>query len=111
MKPTLPRAESGGMLEANLTRTAPHQFRLSDEATLDDGIIQAWFTFETAVAHGEGIFRLRTGQCCTLLTVMRDLKGFEDKIGSTRPQGLRHHADPARITWSETREREQYNWL
>ncbi len=95
------------MLEGNLARTAPGKFRLSDEATLEDGMIQAWFTFETAVAHGEGIFRLRDSQCRTLLTVMRDLKGFEEKKGPTRPQGLRHEADPARVTWSEAREKEE----
>ncbi len=94
------------MLQANLTRTTPGQFRLSDEATLDDGMIQAWFTFETVVAQGEGIFRLRDGQCRTLLTVMRDLKGFEEKRGPARPQGLHHKADPARVTWSEARESE-----
>lgn len=95
------------MLEANLTRTVPGQFRLSDEVTLNDGMIEAWFTFETAAAHGEGIFRLRDGQCRTLLTVMRDLKGFEEEKGPTRPQGLFHKADPARVTWSEAREKEQ----
>ncbi|MGI9421244.1 MAG: NAD(P)-binding domain-containing protein [Geminicoccaceae bacterium] len=94
------------MLHANLTRTAPDQFRLSEEATHDDGVIQAGFTFETAIAHGEGIFRLRDGRCRTFLTVMRDLKGFEEKRGPTRPQGLHHKADPARITWSEAREEE-----
>ena len=95
------------MLKANLSRTAPVRLRLSEEATLDDGMIQAWFTFETAVAHGEGIFRLKGGQCRTLLTVMRDLKGFAEKRGQTRPQGLSHQADPARVTWSEARAEEE----
>ena len=53
-------------------------------------MIEAWFTFETAVAHGEGIFRLaRRSSAERCLTVMRDLKGFEEKRGPTRPQGLR----------------------
>jgi len=95
------------MLEANLTRTAPRQFKLNGEATINDDMVEAWFTFETEVALGEGIFRLRDGQCRILLTVMRDLRGFEEKTGPTRPQGLRHHADPARVTWSEAREKEE----
>ncbi len=95
------------MLKVNLPRTTPVQFKLGEEATLDDGMIQAWFTFETTVAHGEGIFRLRDGQCRTLLTVMCDLKGFEEKRGPTRPQGLCHQADPARVTWSEARAEEE----
>ncbi|MGH1484126.1 MAG: flavin-containing monooxygenase [Geminicoccales bacterium] len=101
------RSAIAEMLQANLTRTAPAQFRLSDEPTLEDGMIQAWFTFETKVARGEGIFRLRNGECRTLLTVMRDLKGSEEKRGPTRPQGLHHKADPARVTWSEARESEE----
>ncbi len=95
------------MLEATLARTAPGQFRLSSEVTVEDGLIQAWFTFETAVAHGEGILRLNDGKCRTLLTVMHDFKGFEEQKGPTRPQGLRHQADPARVTWAEARENEQ----
>jgi putative flavoprotein involved in K+ transport len=95
------------MLEATLASTRLKNFRLQGEAASQHGLTEAWFTFETAVAHGEGVLRLRGGECRTLLTVMRDLKGFEEKKGTTRPQGLRHKADPARVTWSEARAQEE----
>ncbi len=88
------------MLEATLERTRPRGFRLQ-EASTNDEMIEAFFTFETEVAHGEGVFRLRDGNCLSLLTAMQDLKGFEEKKGPTRPMGVRHEADHARRTWSE----------
>ena len=101
------RGAIAAMLKAALARTKPRGFRLDGEASADGETIEAWFTFETAVAHGQGIFRLNDGKCRTLLTVMRDLKGFEERKGPTRPQGLEHKADPARVTWSEAREKEE----
>ena len=95
------------MLDATLAHTKPHDFQLDGEATVDGDVIEAWFTFETAVAHGQGILRLNDGRCRTLLTVMHDLKGFEERKGPTRPQGLEHKADPTRVTWSEARAEEE----
>ncbi|MFC3326544.1 flavin-containing monooxygenase [Mesorhizobium cantuariense] len=94
------------MLAAALATTKPTAWRLSGEATSDDGTIEAWFSFETAVASGEGIMRLRDGRCRTLFTAMTDLKGFEERKGADRPLGVRHKADPQRETWSEARARE-----
>ncbi|NJO36885.1 MAG: hypothetical protein HC871_03715 [Rhizobiales bacterium] len=78
------------MLEATRPGTKPQGLRSEGEATVQDGLIEAWFTFETAVARGRGILRLRDGKCRTLLTVMQDLKCFEEHKGPTRPQGLVH---------------------
>ncbi|MBZ9806768.1 NAD(P)/FAD-dependent oxidoreductase [Mesorhizobium sp. ESP-6-2] len=94
------------MLQATLTTTRPARWQLTGEATSDEGIIEAWFTFETAVASGQGIMRLRDGRCRTLFTAMTDLKGFEERKGAARPLGVRHKADPERETWSEARARE-----
>ncbi|NDY74739.1 hypothetical protein G3N28_22570, partial [Desulfobacter hydrogenophilus] len=94
------------MLETTLATTKPAAWELTGEATSDDGIIEAWFTFETASAWGQGLMRLRDGRCRTLFTAMTDLKGFEERKGPARPLGVRHKADPNRETWSEARARE-----
>ncbi|MEI9415627.1 NAD(P)/FAD-dependent oxidoreductase [Mesorhizobium sp. Cs1321R2N1] len=94
------------MLKSTLATTKPAAWQLSGEATSDEGTIEAWFTFETAVATGQGIMRLRDGRCRTLFTAMTDLKGFEERKGAARPLGVRHKADPERETWSEARARE-----
>ncbi|RWB67306.1 NAD(P)/FAD-dependent oxidoreductase [Mesorhizobium sp.] len=94
------------MLTATLAPAQPSHWRLSGEASADDGVVEAWFTFETAVARGEGILRLKDGRCRTLLTAMSELKGFEERKGPARPLGLRHKADPQRETWAEARARE-----
>ncbi|RVD60461.1 NAD(P)/FAD-dependent oxidoreductase [Mesorhizobium sp. M2D.F.Ca.ET.185.01.1.1] len=93
-------------LRATLSTAQPSQWRLSGEPSVDDGIIEAWFSFETAVARGEGILRLRDGRCRTLFTAMSELKGFEERKGPARPLGIRHKADPKRETWAEARARE-----
>ncbi|TPL94106.1 NAD(P)/FAD-dependent oxidoreductase [Mesorhizobium sp. B2-3-12] len=100
------REAIAAMLKATLAATKPTAWQLSGEATPDEGTIEAWFTFETAVASGQGIMRLRDGRCRTLFTAMTDLKGFEERKGAARPLGVRHMADPERETWSEARARE-----
>ncbi|MER9950787.1 NAD(P)/FAD-dependent oxidoreductase [Mesorhizobium sp. M0047] len=95
-----------GMLEATLATTRPTAWQLTGEATSEEGTIEAWLSFETAVASGEGIMRLRDGRCRTLFTAMTELKGFEERKGAKRPLGVRHKADPERETWSEARARE-----
>ncbi|UDL87443.1 NAD(P)/FAD-dependent oxidoreductase [Mesorhizobium sp. PAMC28654] len=94
------------MLDATLATTKPAAWELSGEATSDNGVIEAWFTFETASAWGQGHMRLRDDRCRTLFTAMTDLKGFEERKGQARPLGVRHKADPNRETWSEARARE-----
>ncbi|KUM28987.1 FAD-dependent oxidoreductase [Mesorhizobium loti] len=94
------------MLKATLPAAKPSHWRLSGEASVDDGIIEAWFSFETVVARAEGILRLKDGRCRTLFTAMGELKGFEEQKGPDRPLGIRHKADPERETWAESRARE-----
>ncbi len=95
------------MLRAALAGTRPRGWRVKREATSDGVVTEAWFTFETGVARGEGILRLREGRCWTILTAMTELKGFEEKAGSSRPLGLTHKADRKRETWLEVRRREE----
>jgi putative flavoprotein involved in K+ transport len=100
------REDIADMLQATLATTMPTAWQLTGEATSDEGTIEAWFTFETTAAWGQGILRLRDGRCRTLFTAMSDLKGFEERKGATRPLGVRHKADAERETWSEARARE-----
>ena len=94
------------MLKSTLSTARPSQWRLAGEASVDDGLIEAWLSFETVVARGEGIVRLKDGRCRTLFTAMSELKGFEEQKGPARPLGIRHKADPDRETWAEARARE-----
>ena len=94
------------MLKTTLSTARPSQWRLAGEASVDGGLIEAWFSFETVVARGEGIVRLKDGRCRTLFTAMSELKGFEEQKGPARPLGIRHKADPDRETWAEARARE-----
>ena len=91
------------MLKARLTDTRPTAFAVEGEATEADGVVDAWFTFETAVARGRGHLRLRNGKAWTLLTTMTELKGFEEHRGERRIKGAEHGVHPGRKTWLEQR--------
>jgi putative flavoprotein involved in K+ transport len=94
------------MLEANLSDVRPGPWTIDGEATEADGVVQGWFTFETAAARGRGHIRLKDGACWTLLTAMTELKGHEEKRGHTREKGVQHGAFKGRDTWLERRDRE-----
>jgi putative flavoprotein involved in K+ transport len=94
------------MLQARLAKTQPSHFMVEGEATEAGGVIDAWFTFETAVARGRGHARLRNGKAWTLLTTMTELKGHEEKTGAQRVKGAAHGVHPGRKTWLEEREAE-----
>ncbi|WP_129139437.1 NAD(P)/FAD-dependent oxidoreductase [Modicisalibacter coralii] len=94
------------MLNATLDETRPSHWRIDGEATESDGVTEAWFTFETAVARGKGLLRLRAGKCWTLLTTLQELKDHPEPLGTRRPKGAEHGADKSRETWLEARQRE-----
>ncbi|MGJ7509420.1 NAD(P)-binding domain-containing protein [Variovorax sp. GT1P44] len=94
------------MLEARLADTKPTAFTVEGDATEAGGVVEAWFTFETAVARGRGHLRLRNGKAWTLLTTMTELKGFEERRGERRIKGAEHGANPGRKTWLEKRDEE-----
>jgi len=89
------------MLQATLPHVKPSHWQIEGEATEAGGIVEAWFTFETAVARGRGHLRLKDGRCWTLLTTMTALKGFEEKKGAQRIKGTEHGAAAERKSWLE----------
>ena len=92
------------MLEARLADTRPTAFQVEGEATEADGVIDAWFTFETAVARGRGHLRLKAGKAWTLLTTMTELKGFEEPSGTRRAKGAEHGVQRGRKSWLEEKQ-------
>ena len=50
-------------------------------------MLEAWISFETEIARGYGLVRIKDGRIWTLLTTMVELKGHEEKAGFTRPLG------------------------
>ena len=95
------------MLEATVSEVKPGQWQIEGEATSDNGVLDGWFTFETAVSRGKGHLRLKEGKCWTLLTTMTELKGFEEKKGETRVPGIQHGALKDRKSWLELKNQEE----
>ncbi|GAB15220.1 putative oxidoreductase [Arthrobacter globiformis NBRC 12137] len=92
------------MLDATLDDVGPHNWALAEDATGDAASTEAWVTFETAQARGCAHLRLRNGKCWTLLTTMQELKGFEEKKGPNREQGVAHRIEKGRRSWLELKE-------
>ena len=101
------KEEIRAMLEATLAAACPINWQIQGEAAEANGSVNAFITFETAVARGRGHLRLVDGKCFTLLTLATELKGFEEKLGSARPAGCEYGAQPGREAWGTkvTRER------
>ena len=95
------------MLEVTVLEAKPGQWRIDGEATSQNGVIESWFTFETAVSRGKGHLRLKEGKCWTLLTTMTELKGFEEKKGETRAKGVLHGIVKDRRNWAEQKAQEE----
>lgn len=96
------------MLGQCLSRVRPSGWRVADGETPTEsgGVTEAWIAFETGVARGYGLVRLKDGLVWTLLTTMVELKGHEEKAGFTRPLGAKHGSNPGAKTWKEEREEE-----
>ena len=94
------------MLDATAPTAKPGGWQIEGEATEANGVTEAWFAFETALARGRGQIRLKGDHCWTLLTTMTELKGFEEAKGATRPKGVEHGVVKGRETWAEKRARE-----
>ncbi|MDO7909249.1 NAD(P)/FAD-dependent oxidoreductase [Pseudomonas sp. 22-AL-CL-001] len=96
------------MLEARLDLTHPQHWALEGEAKQEDGVLEGWISLESDVARGKGYVRLKDGLCWTLLTAMRELKGFEEPTGRRRPLGANHgHGHADRRNWLERRRDEE----
>ena len=99
------------MLDAQLELVKPTGFGIAEGETAEDAgdFQQAWITFETATGRGHGHIRTRNGKIWTLLTTLKELKGYEERNGQTRPKGADHGAASDRKSWSEKREAEAAN--
>ena len=96
------------MLETRLDQTRPERWQVEGEATLNNGVLEGWISLETQAARGKGYVRLKNGLCWTLLTTMRELKGFEEPSGRRRPMGASHgHAHADKRNWLERRSDEE----
>ena len=103
------RDQVGDMLKSQLSTTKPRNWQVveGEVPTEDGGVTTAWISFETDVARGYGLLRLKDGEIWTLLTTMVELKGHEEPKGDNRPLGAKHGAGKNRTTWKEEREREE----
>ncbi|WAL66441.1 NAD(P)/FAD-dependent oxidoreductase [Amycolatopsis cynarae] len=95
------------LLSACLDGTDPSGFRTTEPPTEADGVIEAWIEFETATGRAKGHLRLNDEGAWTLLTSLRELKGFEEPQRDRRPKGVYHGAIEGRRSWAQEREREQ----
>jgi putative flavoprotein involved in K+ transport len=96
-------AEISAMLAANLDAVSPSNWRIESEPATADGIVEAWLQFETRVARGRAILRLKDGRAWTLLTTMEELKGFEERKGETRIMGTAHGVYRREKNWLEAK--------
>ncbi|MFI9455635.1 flavin-containing monooxygenase [Amycolatopsis sp. NPDC052450] len=101
------RDEVAGMLGACLDRIAPSGFRTTETPTEADGVTEAWLEFETATGRAKGHLRLKDEGAWTLLTSLRELKGFEERRNDQRPKGVEHGVVRGRKSWAEKREEER----
>ncbi len=95
------------MLRDALPQMQPGNWAVEGEATGADGLVESWISFETAVGRGKGHLRLKDGKCWTLLTTTTELKGHEERRGTTREKGAEHGAAQGRQSWAERRAQEQ----
>ena len=114
------------LLRHTLDSTDARTFRITEGEEPDeaDGVVTAWFTFETAVGRGSGHLRLNDegaqacpedqrrsearrgssgGMAWPFLTTLDELTGFEENQGHTQPKGVEHGASRDRVTWKERR--------
>lgn len=96
------------MLGSQLSSINPANWLIAEGegVTEADEVVDAWITFDTAVARGAGHVRIKNGRIWTLLTTMVELKGYEEPQGEDRPMGVKHGAIVDRKTWQEERDTE-----
>ena len=98
------------LLGATLEQTDPSGFRTTEPPAEEDGVVTAWFAFETGVGRGTGLLRLLSeggeDKAFTFLTTLDELKGHEEPKRDRRPRGAEHGANKHRATWKEQRQAE-----
>ena len=104
-------------LKAQAARAAPSGFaidpdRASPRKVMRAGVdcIEAIFKFETRLGRGDGIIRLIPDaadggrmKAWTLLTALKELKGFEEQLGAARPRGSAYSRDFRGPNWLDLR--------
>ena len=92
------------LLRHTMESTDASGFHVTEEPEEADGIVTAWFAFETAVGRGSGLLRLNDEGAWTFLTTLYELKGHEEPTDENRPKGVEHGAFRDRVTWKEARD-------
>ncbi len=104
-------------LRAGAGQARPARFRIAPNRTAPRPVtragtnaIEAIFTFETRDGRGSGILRLipdtadrNTPKAWTLLTTLDELKGFEEQLGRSRPEGKAYARDFRGPNWLDVR--------
>ena len=67
------RDEIEAMLAAQLDSVGPTAWRVEGEPTFAGEVLEAWVKFETKLARGRSILRLKDGRAWTLLTAIEEL--------------------------------------
>ncbi len=102
------------LLTETLDRADPSGFTLTEPPEEADGVLTAWFHFETAAGRGKGLVRLVNDatngasgmKAWTFLTTLYELKGHEEPRGPRRAKGVEHGARKDRVTWRERQQQE-----
>ena len=72
------------------------------------GASEGFITFETAQGRGEGYVRLAGEHCLTLLTALKELKGFEEPLRGRRATGVVDETGAR--TWEDVRHDDVEQW-
>jgi lactate dehydrogenase-like 2-hydroxyacid dehydrogenase len=91
-------------------RTDPHRTAPRRVTRAGTNAIEAIFRFETAEGRGSGVLRLipdandgNTLKAWTLLTTLDEIKGFEEQVGRSRPNGKSYARDFRGPNWLDHR--------
>ena len=102
-------------LATHAARTRPTDFKLDLRRTAPRNVrragtdaIEAIFGFETAQGRGSGVLRLTPDDAgvfkgWTLLTALDEIKGHEERLGRSRPQGKAYSRDFRGPNWLDLR--------
>jgi hypothetical protein len=114
---TVAGADAIRELKAHVARAKPAGFRLAADRAAPRHVtragtaaLEAIFEFETAQGRGSGVVRLTpdggdggTLKAWTLATTLDELKGFEEKLGRSRPRGEAYSRDFRGPNWLDLR--------
>lgn len=94
------------MLRHTLASARPRAFEVTEPPADTGETIDAWLSFETETGRGSAYLRLKDGEAFTLLTSLRELKGYEERRDANRPLGTTHGSDSQRQSWPALRRAE-----